>query len=487
MAVDYDLVILGGTSEGYDAADYAAQLGARVAWVLNGQDGRRSPLFLETLIASHLALKPVADRASWSQAIAQATLTADRLTQDDFQRLMVRGVDVIPESGGLISHRPLRIETTTRHLTARSVLLATGNRPRVSPIPGLTSVTLETPASLLQQPTVPTSVVVLGSAPLGLVLCQVLRRYGVAVTLVTPSPRLLNREDPDVSRWITAQLQAEGVTLRPGAEIAEVAAQDNGISMKLSDEEITASSLVLALPPVPNLDNGHNRLSSSSFEAPQSPILEEQRVRLLQNLETPTDGKQGDELRVSGFLQTQFPRIYACGSVIGGYNLTAIARQEARLAVGNALFWNRDRIDYCTIPYRLSTQPEMVRVGLTESQARQRYGGDDLLVIRQPLYDNAKAQRQGATTGFCKIIAHRRGEILGMHGVGLEASEWVQTMALLISRGMHWWEVARFPTLPYSLTEILRQATQPWERDRWRPGQWRRDWAENWFNWRRSR
>jgi pyruvate/2-oxoglutarate dehydrogenase complex dihydrolipoamide dehydrogenase (E3) component len=110
-----------------------------------------------------------------------------------------------------------------------------------------------------------------------------------------------------------------------------------------------------------------------------------------------------------------------------------------------------------------------------------------VLVAHQTLYDNPKAQWLGNTSGFCKLIAHRNGRLLGVHGIGPDANEWVQTLSLLMAQKTPWWAIADAPTLPYSLTDLLRQATQQWQRDRWQPGRWRRDWAENWCNWRRSR
>ncbi|MEL6382366.1 MAG: NAD(P)/FAD-dependent oxidoreductase [Cyanobacteria bacterium J06626_18] len=465
MPVDYDLVVLGGTQEGYDAARHAAQLGARVALVLQGLDGRRSPLqTLGALWSTRLPMpsntQPDAALATWQWAIQRAELIAATLVSDEPQQLMVQGVDVIAEHGQLVGDRPLQVVTATRQLTTRAVLLATGSVPKIPSISGLSWIPYETPETVLQLETLPQSVTVLGSAPLGLALCQLLCRWNIPVTLITPNAILLNREDPDISRWITAQLQAEGVQLHLGATVEAIATNDaTTYSLQLSGETVTAKTVVVAAGYRPNLVG----TDLEKFVKCDRPLT------------------------VNAYLQTQHPRIYACGSVLGGYGMPAITRQEALFAVENALFWNRRRIDYCTLPYDLPTQPEMARVGLTEPQARQRYGEADLLMHRQSLYENPKAQWLESTIGFCKLIAHRNGQILGVHGVGPEASEWVQMMALLMAQKVSWHAVADHPLLPHSLGDIVRQAMQQWQRDRWQPGQWRRDWAENWFNWRRSR
>ncbi|MEM0980929.1 MAG: NAD(P)/FAD-dependent oxidoreductase, partial [Cyanobacteria bacterium P01_H01_bin.58] len=463
MVVDYDLVILGGTPEGYEAAQYATQLGARVALILQGLDGQRSPVQTQGMIWQALRPEridaPESDRDTvWQYAVQRATLIADTFTRDTSPHLLIQGVDVIPEPGQIVGDRPLKVSTPSRQLTTRGILLATGSLPAAPEMPDLATIPYQTPEEFLRRETLPSSVVILGSDPLGLILSQILCRWGITVTLIMPQSILLNREDPQVSQWITAQLRAEGARLLLETAIKTVTSTDAGqIELHLPEATVTAETLVVAQPPMPHLSgmNLEERLGSSS-------------------------------LQVNRYLQTSHPRIYACGAVMGGYRLPAIARQEARIAVNNALFWNRQAINYCTLPYHLSTEPEMARVGLTEPQAQQRYGASSVLVGYQPLYDMPKAHWQESTIGFCKLIAHRNGQILGGHGVGPEATEWMQALAMLMKQKVPCWKIASFPTLPDSLTDILRQTTQQWERDRWLPGQWRRDWAENWFNWRRN-
>jgi len=469
MAVDYDLVIVGGTPEGYGAATQAAQHGARVALVLQGLSGPRSPLLHRGLLHATAGPPfappaPESDATPWQWAKQRAALIADTLTRDSLQQLMVQGVDVLAEQGKIVGDRPVTIATPSRSLTTRAVLIATGNRDQTPILKGLDAVPYDTPETFWQREHLPSSVVIIGSSPEGLVLAQWLRYWHIPVTVIPSGVNLLNQEDPDVSRWMVAHLRALGVDLRLGASMTEVSPQATtpvapAIAVKLTDAVITTAALVLAVRPLPNTDD--------------------------LGLETclPHDRP----MTVNAFLQTEHPRIYVCGAAIGGYELPAIARQEAAWAVHNALFWNRRRVNYGIVPYELPTQPPLARVGLTEPQAYERFSKEDILVARQALYDNPQAQWREATVGFCKLIAHRDGRLLGCHGVGPEAPEWVQAIALAMGQQTPWWRIADGPTLPYSLTEILRQTAQQWERDRWRPGQWRRDWAENWCNWRRSR
>ncbi|NEQ43081.1 MAG: NAD(P)/FAD-dependent oxidoreductase [Leptolyngbya sp. SIOISBB] len=469
MAVEYDLVIVGGTPEGYSAAAEAIRYGARVALILQDLEGERSLLIhrglLQSKASSAFAMPPAESSVTpWQWSQQRATLIADTLTQDTAQQLMVQGVDVIAERGQIMGDRPLTLATATRQLTTRAVLVATGNQFKPPHLPGLGTVPYDTPITFWQRAQLPPSVVIVGSSPEGIVLAQWLAHQQVSVSLITSNERLLNQEDPAVSGWLVAQLRADGVDLRLGAATVTVSYQnlesaEPAIAVKLPNDVITAAALVLAPRPIPNTnDLGLEKCLSGDLP-----------------------------MTVNAFLQTEHPQIYLCGAAIGGYELPAIARQEARWAVQNALFWPRHRANYDTIPYDLPTQPPMARVGFTEPQARQRFSSDDILVVRQSLYRNPRAQWQESTVGFCKLIGHRDGRLLGCHGVGPEASEWVQMLAALMTQKTPWWRLANLPTLPYSLTELLRQAAQQWESDRWQPGQWRRDWVENWCNWRRSR
>lgn len=462
MAIEYDLVIFGATPEGVSAADRAIQLGARVALICQGADGRRSPLLHQGLLDSLqlAAIQPPNETVSspWQWLQQRSTLIADTLSDPDLPGLMVRGCDVISEMGQVVSDRPLTITTATRRLTTRAIVLATGCQPKVPAISGFATLPYETPMSLLRRERLPTSVIIFGGHPESLSLAQLLRQWGVTVHLLTPHSRLLSHEDAAVSDWIAAQLITEGVTLHLDARATEVSQQAGAIAVKLADSHLTAETVVVA----------SNR-----------PYLAGLGLDDWLDLDRP--------LEVNAFLQTRHPRIYACGAVLGGYEAAAIAREEAHTAVENAIFWNRRRMDYRVLPYALTTRPIFARVGLTAVQAQQRYPESELLIHRQPVSDLPKAQWRESITGFCQVIAHRQGSLLGVHGVGPQADEWVQTAAWLMQQDIPWWTIAQLPASPDSLATLIQHACQQWERDRWRPGQWRRDWADNWCNWRRSR
>ena len=190
----------------------------------------------------------------------------------------------------------------------------------------------------------------------------------------------------------------------------------------------------------------------------------------------------GHHLQVNRKMQTTNPRIYACGEVAGGYPFPHLAECEAKIALKNALFLPIFEVDYSTIPWALFSKPQLARVGLTEPQARRRYG-EDIVVLRKYFKSVAAAALRGETTGFCKIIARSNGKMVGVHIVGPEATELIYSFALSIKNEIKVGAIASVPHIWPTLSEINRQTAELWQRDRLRPWQ---NFLEAFFNWRRG-
>jgi pyruvate/2-oxoglutarate dehydrogenase complex dihydrolipoamide dehydrogenase (E3) component len=167
-------------------------------------------------------------------------------------------------------------------------------------------------------------------------------------------------------------------------------------------------------------------------------------------------------LKLNLKLQTDNSRIYGCGIVAGGYSLSHLAVYEAEIAVQNALSFRKQRVDYSSIPWVLFTQPQLARVGMTVAQARQRYG-ERIRILQQNYQENAQAQLSDDITGFCKLIIHPSGRLLGAHLVGKNAGELIGQMALAVQQGLSIQALAQvhhpFPTLANIFDATLR----PWQ------------------------
>ena len=256
-----------------------------------------------------------------------------------------------------------------------------------------------------------------------------------------------------------AQLEADGIRILLQAHINDIQPANADTLIRVNEETLLADAILIASQPTPRLSG--------------------------LNLETVGVQWNRQGILVNQRLQTTRPRIYACGSALGGYSLSAIARCEAQIALKNALFFPRKAVDYQCLPYAFFTTPEVGRLGLTEAQAKHRYG-EAVWVLKEPFKTVDKAQMLNRITGFCKLIGHQDGEILGAHIVGTQAGELVQSIALAMNQGVTIGTMSQFPAIPTTLSTVITQAADHWRQHQWRIGGWRRDWAENWFNWRRS-
>jgi pyruvate/2-oxoglutarate dehydrogenase complex dihydrolipoamide dehydrogenase (E3) component len=387
MAVDYDLVILGGTDAARWAATTAAQFHARVAVV--GHQRYRSSV------------------AGFSDVMAVESAAA----------LADLGVDVIAAEGELVQKPQLQVQTADRVLRSRHYLLALEPPPQ-RPDPSVLTVD-EAYANANTQ----TEWLVMGDGPTALQLSQSLARRDHGVTLATPA-QLLPVEEPEAAMLIQAQLEADGVrVLTHAPPPAQLLSMDVGLSPQTKavwaqDGKTDPSAMLAALG--------------------------------------LTYGEQG--LWVNKHLRTSHPRIYACGSLLGGYQLPHIARYEASLAVKNALFLPTRSIDYDLLPWAILTEPALARVGLTSAQARERY--ERVNVLRQTYQRLESAHRQGQTTGLCQFVTRDDGILVGAHLVGAAAAEMIHPLALAVQQQRTMQEIANWPIIAQTFSEIISQIVQ---------------------------
>jgi pyruvate/2-oxoglutarate dehydrogenase complex dihydrolipoamide dehydrogenase (E3) component len=476
MAVDYDLVIVGGTPAGAIAANTAVRLGARVAWVWQGADLGQAQRQLQGWMwgtqrcvdagwtAAIVGMPPlVLPDAAWQAVQQWADLIADLPRQPLTTAITMAGVDVIQGSGQVVGDGPLRLRVDDgpldRTVSTRRLLLAMAGDPAPPAIVEGDAIPWLTPTSLAQQSQPPDSLIVLGQQPVALALAQALTTWGTQVHVLSSATTLLPQEDPAIGQWLQAQFAAMGIHLHLGASLQHIKKTAAGVDVTSATGTIQAAAALLGTVPRPLLQALHLKAVG---------------------LTVPPQG-----LTVNSYLQSDHPDIYGCGGSLGGYPLASISAYEAAIAVENALFWNRRRVDYRALPYGLWTQPEIGRVGLTEPQAQKRYGSAVQTYTcrwdEQPM-----AHWRGHPTGFCKLIVRAPGTLVGAHIVGPEAPSLAARVAPLVGKRHALKQLAQAPVPSGSPFVGVQQAAQQWQRDRWRSGQWRRDWAENWCHWRRS-
>lgn len=458
MTVDYDLVILGGSSVARYAAIEASRLKARVALV-EPDSNAIDPIYLHhsLLQAGRLVDQIRQAKPAGIDFAAEATIDFEELRQRALSIAQVQaewrsssvlaalGVDVIAGQGEFFRRPHLGVAVNGRSLRSRAYLIATGSRAAV--MEGMAAGEA-IPASI------PGHLAVIGGEPFGIELAQTFARLGSRVTLIAPT-RLLPAEDAEAAHLIQACLEAEGICV-----LTERVSQVKRIAgkqwLQAGEKAIEADEILLAMPRQPQLE------------------------RL--NLEAAGVKWHPAGIAVNAKLQTTNPRVYACGEALGGCSPT-LAESEASIALKNALFLPVDRIDYGKLPWTLFTQPQLARVGQTEAQARQTYG-DDILILQQFTKTLTQAQLQGELTGFCKLIVRRSGEILGAHLVGTAAGEAIHAVALAVQQKLPVQTIAQLGAIDPSWSKLIQTTAAQWQHSR-RPV-WQTDLLESWFNWRRS-
>ncbi len=455
---DRNLVVIGAGSSGLVSAYIAAAVKADVSLVEKHRMGGdclntgcvpskaliRSAKFISHVNrAKEFGMKSASvefDFADIMDRVHEVIRTIE--PNDSVERYTKLGVDCIQGEAKIRS--PFEVEVDGRTLTTRNVVIAAGARPLVPPIPGLESIDYWTSDTLWTMRRLPERLVVLGGGPIGCELTQCFARLGSRVTQVEMMPQIMGREDPEVAQLVLDRFIAEGVDVRLGHKAVRIEPGEAGHVLVCEHEgaeaRIEFDEILVALGRKANV-TGYG--------------LEEL------GIETTPSGT----IRVNEFLQTRFPNIYAVGDVAGPYQFTHTGAHQAWFATVNALFgaFRKFRVDYSVIPWATFTEPEVARVGLNETEAREQ--GVDFEVTRYDIGDLDRAIADQEAHGFVKVLTvPGRDRILGATIVGEHAgdliAEYVTAMRHKLGMNKILGTIHIYPTL----TEANKFAAGEWKR-----------------------
>ena len=423
----YNLVVIGAGTAGLVTAAGSVALGARVALVERNKMGGDCLNFgcvpSKALISSARLLQRMRTAENWGLASSEpefdfqkvfASMRARRAALaplDSPERFESLGVDVFRAEATFLS--PNELMAGGQRLRARHFIIATGSRPAIPEAIGSSRVPYFTNETIFDElKEKPQDLLIIGGGPIGCELGQIFSRLGVKVTILQRGKRLLDKEDPIVSEFARAALEAEGVRVLTEAEIEEAQPMGSGLTLRYGRENISAAVLLVAAGRQPNVEN-----------------LDLQKAHVVFT-------KKG--VTVDRHLETTQPGIYAIGDVIGQLQFTHVADYHARVVIRNTLVpfsFLRQKIDYSAVPWCTYLDPEVATVGLTESKAKER--GIEYDLIEQEMKEVDRAVVERAEAGFARVLVRRGSdEVIGATIVGEHAGELIQEFVLAIKHGI---------------------------------------------------
>jgi pyruvate/2-oxoglutarate dehydrogenase complex dihydrolipoamide dehydrogenase (E3) component/uncharacterized membrane protein YdjX (TVP38/TMEM64 family) len=482
---DRNLVVIGAGAGGLVSAYMAAAVKARVTLVEAKEMGgdclntgcvpskaliRTARLAQQMRHADQYGLAPVQPSFDFKQLMQRVQqVIADIAPHDSVERYTALGVDVVPGYATLINPWTVEIALNgggTQRLTTRSIVIAAGAQPVVPALPGLTEVGFLTSdtlwAHLATLDSMPQRWVVLGGGPIGCELAQAFARLGADVVQVEMAPRLLLREDDEVSAFAQAALEADGVRVLTQHQALRCERQgDTKLLVVLrqgQEVHLPFDQLLCAV-------GRAARLTGYGLEA----------LGIATDKTVVTDDT----------LQTLYPNIYAAGDVAGPYQLTHVAAHQAWYATVNALFgdFKRFRVNYKTIPQATFLDPEIARVGLNEREALAQ--GVPFEVTRFDLGELDRAIADSAARGFVKVLTvPGKDRILGATIVGAQAAELLAEYVLAMQHGLGLNKILGTVHSYPTMAEANKGAAGQWRRAH-QPERLLR-WVQKFHDWRRG-
>jgi pyruvate/2-oxoglutarate dehydrogenase complex dihydrolipoamide dehydrogenase (E3) component len=461
---DRNLVVIGAGSAGLVSAYIGSAVKARVTLVEQDRMGgdclntgcvpskaliRSARVLARLRLARELGFDTAEVTFDFSRIMERVQRVIERVEpHDSISRYEALGVECL--SGTATIRSPWSVEVQlasgeTRVLTTRSIIIAAGARPFVPPIPGLREANPLTSETVWRLRSLPRRLLVMGGGPIGCELAQCFARFGADVTLMEMGPRLLAREDPEVSALVAERFRAEGMNVLLGCRAKRVETL-NGARTLVGEQDgrdlpIVFDEILCAVGRVPNIRGyGLEALGIASA--------------------------RDAALQTNEYLQTGLPNIYACGDVAGPFQFTHTASHQAWYATVNALFGRvrKFKADYSVVPWATFTDPEVGRVGLNETDARAK--SIDYEVTIYPLEELDRAIADEATGGFVKVLTARRSDrILGATVVGDHAGELIAEWVLAMRHGLGLNKLLRTIHVYPTFNEANKNVAAAWRRN----------------------
>jgi len=443
------LVVIGGGPGGYPAAIRAAQMGAQVTLIENCDLGgtclNRGCIPTKSLLQSSsflMQMKTAQDfgiltgevRCDFNKAIQQKNKIVRRLVVGVGSLLKSNSIKLIKGTATLADAKTVVIKETKDQIKADRIIIATGSVPSKPSIAGIEESGVITTEDALALKEPPKSIIILDGHIFGVEFAQIFQSFGSQVTIIESSDQILPDEDAELVKGLTNQMIKNGITIISQAVIKKITIKNGNLCLTYTDrggdKEVMAEKILCG--------------------GKQKPYYEGLGIENL-----GIKSKEG-AITVNQQMETSIADLYAIGDVIGGLMFAHVATSEGECAAQNAL-GRPSKINYRAVPRCIYTTPELAGVGLTEKEAKEKYG--QVKVGKFPFVASGRALTMGDTNGMVKVIAEPKyGEIVGVHILGPQATDLIAEAVLGIQMEATFEEFAHTMHAHPTLSEGLMEA-----------------------------
>lgn len=421
MKYEYDIIVIGAGAAGLTAAKTANGLGNRVALIektdrLGGECTWTGCIPSKTLIkTAQVAWQSQQFETYGLKGTAPIIDTSNvmpyvrAIVQEDYKshtpdKIEDAGIDVLFGTAKFIDRNTIDLDG--RKITFSKAIITTGSSPFVPPIKGLSDIEYLTNETFFALDELPQSLLILGGGPIGCEMASALNRLGVKIQLIEMADRILPREDEEVVALLSDAMQKEGVEIFTGVKAIRASQENETVSLYVQDERgnvniISAQKLLVAVGRTPGIAG----------------------------LNLDAVGVNYDEKHIitDATMRTSASNIYAAGDVVGPFLFSHMAWYQAQLAARNATIpFFKTKVNYDAAAWVTFTAPELARMGMTEKQAREKYG--KITVYTKPYHELDRAITDRTTHGLAKYILDTKGQLVGAHIIGARAGEIVDEL-----------------------------------------------------------